>query len=198
MIHPQVFVALQEGIDVLTPRSRLARELGAAYEAEQSRSVFSSPRIFFILDWIKRQISPMLQQQGIMLCDPAATALLWEDALTQMPKAAKQAIGLDIFATDEGRVRQKFIHQAQQAWRLIHLYDISWQRRDYSNFALPRFFHQWASLYQQLCKEKKVMDEWQAAVEFNRAIYEKSTRPPQSLWVGWGECPPCMRKLGSS
>lgn len=182
-------------MDIITPRPRLAREISAAYGAQQSLSVWTKPRVFVIGEWIQNQLSPLLRRQGTMLSNAATSALLWGDALAQMPSVAKQDIGWDIFSAAEERMQQRFIRQAQQAWRIIHLYDISLERKDYRDFALPGFFHRWALLYQQLCAEKKLLDEWQAPVEFNRCVYEGTLHPATSLWVGWTDMPPLYRKL---
>ena len=192
MIHPQVFSALQKGTDVLVPRSRLKRELESIYGTRQSHSVWAPPRIFVIGEWIREQLSPSLSKKGIALLSSAPAALLWENALTELPSSVMQKIGGNIGGG--GPLRQRFIRQAQQAWRLIHLYDISQARQDYREFFLPSFFHDWALRYRQLCSDKKVMDEWQAVQEFNRLVYEGSLVPPPSLWTGWTYMPPLYEK----
>ena len=126
------------------------------------------------------------------MCSPTFAALVWEDALEQLPAKMRQTI--DVFDDIEEHLRNRFIRKAQEAWRLIHLYDISMEKKDYSEYDLPSFFHEWALSYQQLCTERKIMDEWHAMREYNRLVYEGSLTPPSSLWVGWTDMPPLYAK----
>lgn len=195
MIHPLVLAALQENRYLVVPRLRLVRQLHIAYGLAHDETTWPTPRISVLQEWINKQLEPALREEGLMICRGTSVNLLWEEALDSLPEGAKSEIGWDIFAADEETVRQGFVRQAQLAWRLIHQYHLSWEKKDYREFPMPRFFHRWGCAYQALCRAKKVIDPTIAAVEFNRRVYEGSLVPVPSLWAGWGEdIPPLYRR----
>ena len=130
-----------------------------------------------------------------MLGGASISYMLWEDALDSLSSRDKSAIGWDIFGADEETMKRRFIHQAQAAWKLVHLYNLSWEWKDYREFDMPRFFHKWGCAYAELCAEKKLIDESRAFREFNRRVYDGSLTPAPSLWTGWiEEMPPLYRR----
>ena len=192
-LHPSILAILDRSVNVdvptylVTPRMRLARQLREAYNYHSKTKTWNDSPIVTIggaAGWVAHLANPLLTTSGMLLISEGQARLIWEDTLWAMPDQDKELIGWDTFADESGIMTKRFIAQAQDAWRLAHLYRLEFAPKNFNNERMPRFFYRWSLAYQKMCEKRRVTDEWMALLKVCAALTEGMLSPPASRMGG--------------
>ncbi len=203
-LHPSILAILDRSANVdtptylVTPRMRLARQLREAYNYHSKTRTWNDSPIVTIggaAGWVAHLANPLLTTSGMLLISEGQARLIWEDTLWAMPDQDKELIGWDTFADESGIMTKRFIAQAQDAWRLAHLYRLEFAPKNFNSERMPRFFYRWSLAYQKMCEKRRVTDEWMALLKICAALTEGTLSPPASVWVGFNDNYPAYEEL---
>ena len=143
--------ALEDGATVLTATSRLARHLRLRFHARQrdaGRSSWPSPKVLQWREFIQRLWNEWLPASRLapLLLNASQEAAAWERVI---PTATEDSL-LDVHAA---------AFRAAEAWTLIAEYDLPVRSGLFQAHEDCEAFLGWARQYEQLCKDKRWLDE---------------------------------------
>lgn len=175
------------GATVLTPNTRSARNLRieAEWRILSSRPVCATPDILPLSAWVQRTWTDCLLRgyTNAALLQPQVTAALWEKMISDSP-AAQHLMSHAAAA-----------REVQQAWELIHQFNLSRMRSDYTATAESVAFHGWATAYQTECRAKSWIDSVAALATLAAHPEWLSSAPKQIVMFGFDEFTPLHSDL---
>jgi len=169
---------------ILTVNRRLATHLQSQYDQHclAHQSTWITPAIMPLSTWLIDRWQNTLQRR--LLLDNTLSRFVWESIIEQ---ACADYPLLD---------SQRAASQAQEAWNLLHQWQVPLEELEQSDSEDVSAFVSWAKSYQARCNENHWCDVAQLTANITQSLdFSTETIPQKHFIVGFDTLPPATQRL---
>ncbi|WP_010597169.1 PD-(D/E)XK nuclease family protein [Rickettsiella massiliensis] len=173
---------------ILTPNKRLLVFLLQQYNAHQQqlkRKIWSTPRLFTLVDWIHALWEKQLLVRNILpplLLTPYEEQVLWQRIIDNSEHF--------LLRTDS------VAHTAKQAWQLTQFWQIDYRSVDFEYSEETQTWKKWAEQFTSYCRQYNVTDYATAIHSVIQRLSKNQFSVPQRIFIiGFDDLNPLIQKL---
>jgi probable DNA repair protein len=183
-----VFAALDRGATVVTGNNRLAAATRRAFDLAvlgKGLEAWPTPDILPWTTWLQNNVDELILSGAItgpeILLSGTQEQCIWEAILTETmaDQPLQQPVGT--------------VRQVQEAWRLLHAWQLPLEAGLFAYNDDSKAFYQWARLFEARCRKQQWLSSAQLAAELQRCL--PWDRPDELLLLGFDELIPQQQAL---
>jgi probable DNA repair protein len=185
----ELFDALHQGVRLLFPNARAAREMRASFDARQRRrglAAWESPQILSWSQWTSSQWSELVVAgaESRLLLNSAQERSLWREVIAN--DAASGSFGS----------ADSLAELAGSAWQLAAYYNTTHRLREFATTHDSRVFAEWAEAFSKHCAARGYQSTALLDAALVLHLQAAGLTAPESLrLVGFGELKPSQEAL---